>query len=220
VSSLIRLHGVLGWALIALVLVPLAVLLSIVIWNILGRQSYAVQQFSATGLVLLGLIVITLLYQQFFFNAAGEEVGWRGFALPRLQSITNPLVACLLINLFWPLWHVFYWAAEGKPIFSPGYWVHTYLELLPATGIICWLYNRSKGSILVAGITHAAANTAYAFFPNLDWQVFDWTVAVVALVLVVIDRMWKKLPPDHPAVCISPQSTAQHARMELNWPSA
>jgi membrane protease YdiL (CAAX protease family) len=70
--------------------------------------------------------------------------------------------------------------------------------------IISWLYNRSKGSILVAGIAHAAANTAFAFFPNLDWQVYDWTVAVVALVLVVIDRMWKKLPPDHPALYISP----------------
>ena len=204
VSSLIRLRGVWGWTLLALVLVPLVVLLSIVICNLLGRQSYAVHQFSATGLVLIGLIVVTFLYQLFFFNATGEEVGWRGFALPRLQSVTSPLVACLLINLIWPLWHVFYWVAEGKPVLSPGYWGHTYLELLPATVIISWLYNRSKGSILVAGIAHAAANTAFAFFPNLDWQVYDWTVAVVALVLVVIDRMWKKLPPDHPAVYISP----------------
>jgi membrane protease YdiL (CAAX protease family) len=204
VSSLIILRGVWGWSLLALVLVPLAVLLSIVICNILGRQSYAVHQFSATGLVLIGLVVIKFLYQLFFFNGTGEEVGWRGFALPRLQSLTSPLIACLLINFIWPLWHVFYWGAEGKSILSLGFWVHTYLELLPATVIISWLYNRSKGSILVAGIAHAAANTSFAFFPNLDWQVYDWTVAVVALVLIVIDRMWKKLPPDHPAVYISP----------------
>jgi hypothetical protein len=103
---------------------------------------------------------------------------------------------------------VFYWVAEGKPVLSPGYWGHTYLELLPATVIISWLYNRSKGSILVAGIAHAVANTAFAFFPNLNWQVYDWTVAFVALVLVVIDRMWKKLQPDHSAVYRSPEPAA------------
>jgi membrane protease YdiL (CAAX protease family) len=63
-----------------------------------------------------------------------------------------------------------------------------------------WLYNRSKGSILVAGFAHAAANTAFAFFPNLDWPVFNWTVAAAALVMILVDRMWKKLPSDHPAV--------------------
>jgi len=65
--------------------------------------------------------------------------------------------------------------------------------------IIGWFYNRSKGSILVAGIAHAAANTADGFF-NLDSTVFPLTLAFVALVLIVVDRMWKKLPSDHPAV--------------------
>jgi hypothetical protein len=93
---------------------------------------------------------------------------------------------------------------EGRPVFSPEYWAWTYLELLPGTVTLGWIYNRSKGSFLVAGITHAAANTAYWLFPNLDWPVFTWTVAVVALVMILVDRMWKKLPPDHPAVYCEP----------------
>jgi hypothetical protein len=52
----------------------------------------------------------------------------------------------------------------------------------------------------VAGIVHAAANTATAFSPNLDLRVFNWTMAVAALVMVLVDRMWKNLPSDHPAV--------------------
>ena len=208
-SSLIRLRGVWGWDLLALVLIPALVLLSISISNILGRQTIAVHQFPATGLALIGLVVVKFLYQLFFFNATGEEVGWRGFALPRMQSVTSPLVACLVINLFWPLWHLLPWMAEGRPVFSPEYWAQTYLELLPGTVTIGWLYNRSKGSILVAGITHAAANTAFAFFPNLDWSVFVWTSAVVALVMILVDRMWKKLPADHPAVYRSPEDAAQ-----------
>lgn len=203
-ASLIRLRGVWGWVFLAFFLTPALVLLSIPISSLLGRQPMTGHPFPETGLVLIGLVVVKFLYQFFFFNATGEETGWRGFALPRMQSLMSPLVACLIINIFWPLWHVFLWMAEGKPIFSPEYWANTYLELLPATVILGWLYNRSKGSILVAGIAHAAANTAFAFFPNLDWSVYTLTAAAVALVLIVVDRMWKKLPPDHPAVYHEP----------------
>jgi membrane protease YdiL (CAAX protease family) len=203
-SSLIQLRGVWGWALLALVWTPTLILISILINSQLGRQPITAHQFQETGLILIGLVTVKFFYQFFFFNATGEEAGWRGFALPRLQSLTNPLMACLVINIFWPLWHLFPWMAEGRPVFSPGFWAQTYLELLPGTVILGWFYNRSKGSILVAGIAHAAANTAYAFFPNLDWTVFNWTVAVAALVLIVADRMWKKLPSNHAAVYREP----------------
>jgi membrane protease YdiL (CAAX protease family) len=139
-----------------------------------------------------------------FFQCHGVEAGWRGFALPRLQARVSPLVACLVLNVFWPLWHFFLWMAEGRSVSSPEYWGQTYLELLPATVIIVWFYNRSKGSILVAGIAHAAANTAFAFFPSLDGVIYNWTAAVATLVLILIDRMWKKLPANHPAVYQAP----------------
>jgi membrane protease YdiL (CAAX protease family) len=153
---------------------------------------------------LVGLVAVTFIYQFFFFNATGEEAGWRGFALPRLQARLSPLVACLVLNAFWPLWHFFLWMAEGKPVLSPGYWGEAYLTHLSATVLIVWFYNRSKGSILVAGIAHAAANTAFAFLVIPDWRIFDWTTAAAALVLIVIDQMWKKLPADHPAVYQDP----------------
>jgi len=121
-----------------------------------------------------------------------------------MQLLTSPLVACLMINILWSLWHLFPWIAEGRPVFSLVYWVQSYLELFAGTVTLCWFYNRSKGSILVAGIAHATANTAFWLFPNLDWTVFNWTVAAVALVMILTDRMWKKLPSDHPAVYQSP----------------
>ena len=203
-SSLIRLRGVWGYFFLALVLTPVLVLLSILINSLLGRQLITSHQLPEINLAMIGLIAVKFLYQFFFFNATGEEAGWRGFALPKMQSLISPLVACLVINIFWPLWHLFPWIAEGRPVFSLGYWVPTYLELLPGTVTLCWIYNRSKGSLLVAGTAHAAANTAYWLFPNLDWTVFNWTVAGAALVMILVDRMWKKLSPDHPAVYHEP----------------
>jgi len=66
--------------------------------------------------------------------------------------------------------------------------------------IIGWLYNCSRGSILVAGVAHAAANTGNAVFSNMDPLVLVLTLAVAALVMILADRMWKKLSSDHAAV--------------------
>jgi uncharacterized protein len=203
-SSLIQLDRVWGWSLLAFALFPALVLLSLGISSLLDRQPIEVHQVPETGLVLIGLIVVKFLYQFFFFNATGEETGWRGFGLPRLHSLTSPLVACLVLNLFWVLWHFFPWMVEGRLVFTPGYWVQTYLELFAGTVTLCWFYNRSHGSILVAGIAHATANTTFWLFPSLDWSVYNWTVAAAALLMILADRMWKKLPSDHRAVYQEP----------------
>jgi membrane protease YdiL (CAAX protease family) len=120
-SSLIRLHGVWGWSLLALI----------------------------------GLVAVKFLYQLFFFNATGEEAGWRGFVLPRLQAPTSPLIAALILALFWVLWHFFAWQAEGKPVMTLHFWVEMYAGHILFSLLIVWIYYRAKGSILVAGITHA-----------------------------------------------------------------
>ncbi len=199
-ASLLRLRPVWGWALLALLWIPALILVAIFIEDPREGIPTAIYQLPDTGMALIGMVVVKFLYQLFFFNATGEEAGWRGFALPRLQVRISPLVACLVLNIFWPLWHLFLWMAEGKPVSSPEYWAQAYLTHLSATVTIVWFYNRSKGSILVAGIAHAAANTAFEFFPNLDWAIYNWTAAVAALVLTLVDRMWKKLPSEHPAV--------------------
>lgn len=212
-SSLIRLRGVWRWALLALVLFPGLILLSIPVTGLLGSRSGGGRQFPATGLAFLGMVVAKFLYQCFFFNATGEEVGWRGFALPRLQSRTSPLIASLIVGLVWAVWHLFGYRAEGQPILTWQFWAVTLALHLPSSVIIGWLYNRSRGSILVAGIAHAAGNTTIDLLqPNLSWAFYTGTVAVGALVLVLVDRMWRKLPLSHPV------GTVVHDRLALALP--
>ena len=92
----------------------------------------------------------------------GEEVGWRGFALPRLQARHGAFVASLLLSLGWALWHL--------PLFfyRPGYtqmgaagiagW---FFSLLTGAVLLTWLYNESRGSILVVALFHAAVDVAF-----------------------------------------------------------
>ncbi|MFZ2095070.1 MAG: CPBP family intramembrane glutamic endopeptidase [Anaerolineales bacterium] len=204
-SSLIRLRGVWGWSLLALVFYPALLLLSIPISKLLGRQPIATYQatylFPEISLSLVSLIVVKFLYQFFFYNAVGEEVGWRGFALPRLQASTSPLIAALIIACFWIPWHFFLWQSQGQPVLTRNFWINTNSYLIILGSIVTgWFYNRSQGSILVAGIVHAAENTTARILLISDWNGYLLLKVIVVLMLILIDHMWKKLPPTHPAM--------------------
>jgi membrane protease YdiL (CAAX protease family) len=202
-SSLVKLvnpGGAIGWSLIALVFFPCLASLSIGISSFFGRYATFNIGHAASSYPLLGLVIIKFLYQFFFYNATGEEAGWTGFARPRLQAGVSPLVTALIVTLFWAPWHAFLWYAEGESVVSLNYWIDRYVNLLPVSIIYGWLYNRSKASILVVGIAHAASNTVVEFIPNLDWPVFIGTLYVAAFLMILVDRMWKKLPLGNSAV--------------------
>jgi uncharacterized protein len=101
------------------------------------------------------------LYNVFTFGY-GEETGWRGYALPLLQRQFNALNASLILTVFWAGWH---WPLF---LYRPGY---TTMDIAGATGwllslltgsvLLTWLYNSSKGSILVCAIFHATIDIAF-----------------------------------------------------------
>jgi membrane protease YdiL (CAAX protease family) len=104
---------------------------------------------------------IVFFYNLIFFGL-GEEAGWRGFALPRLQQKYNALAASIIITVFWALWHL--------PLFfyRPGYttmdmagiagWV---FSLLTGSVLLTWLYNSSRGSILICAVFHSTVDIAF-----------------------------------------------------------
>lgn len=204
-ASLVQLRGVWFWILVGSALFPGIFLLSTAISSLLGLAPSSTFRLPGSDLTLIGLIGITFLYQLFFFNATGEETGWRGFALPRLQARTSPLIAALVIGFFWASWHFFLWQAEGRPVFDWQFWVEMYIVHMLGSLIIVWVCNQAGGSILVAGVTHAAANTVQAFISQPDGRVLLSICLVIALAMILADKMWKRLPSDHPAVYQAPE---------------
>ena len=89
------------------------------------------------------------------------------------------------------------------------FWTEQYTLHILSSLFIVWICNRGHGSILVAGITHAAGNTVVAFIPPQDIRGVYLTWMAAALVMILVDRMWKKLPPNHPAVYRPPEHAAQ-----------
>jgi len=115
------------------------------------------------GLFLNGgnLILVFLLL---LFGSFGEEIGWRGFALPKLQEKHKPLKAALILTIIWWLWHIpTYWtlpyAINATQQFSFFIAFGMQFIVLFALSIICsWVYNSSKGNILTAVFIHVTWN--------------------------------------------------------------
>ena len=175
-----------GWLTLAL-LAPIALLaLAIVLNQWLGSGAANLSQIGVSrdhpGWPVYGFF----LYELFTFGI-GEEVGWRGFALPRLQSRHSALTATAILTLIWAGWHA--------PLFlyRPGYvemgaagilgWV---LSLFTGAILLTWLYNETRGSLLVVSVFHATIDVAFtagidsAFAMNaLGAMVTLWGLAVL-----------------------------------------
>jgi len=184
-SSLIKPRGSIVYYLIALLLYPLIYWLGALLSGALGQGSYYTPE-PLTGWDAALTISIIFLYQFFYGNVLGEEVGWRGFALPRLQVSLSPLVASLIIALIWFLWHLP--LMLGNPDAIPFLW-HA-LSFVPSSIFLTWIYNRTNGSILAVGIAHVMNNVC----GNMLFPITDGRLMVgfaVAVMLVFVDRMWK-----------------------------
>ncbi len=124
--------------------------------------------------------VLQVMVMQLLIAGMGEEFGWRGFALQRLQHITTPFKATLVIALSHLLWHMpTYWLGQGMHN-VPMIWAAFFL--LPWTVLFTWAYNISEGGILVSVFFHATmgATLSYAAFLPSD-QIVPLSPALITM---------------------------------------
>lgn len=119
----------------------------------------------------------------FLFDAVanGEEMGWRGYVLPRLQARHTALIASLILGLIWGLWHLpKYLGSEGSGSFGLGM-----VKIFGDAILYTWLYNNTRGSLLLVTIFHAASNTAGFFLPIANTASTSNTGALVIAIALI-----------------------------------
>ena len=136
-------------------------------------------------------------------SAAGEELGWRGFAYPVLEKVFSPVKAVLINGFIWALWHL--------PLILGGlyqsnvnivYGIIAFIVLVMlVTVIYCWLRSVS-GSVITAILLHAVHNELDQLYlqplssnekvPYYAGEQGIFTIAVVAIIAVLAIIAWKK----------------------------
>jgi membrane protease YdiL (CAAX protease family) len=111
------------------------------------------------------LVIIALL-------VVGEELGWRGFALPHLQARYNGLVASLILGVLWAGWHLANATIPGLQYYLYGFPAFLFF-VVAQTVLFTWLFNHTYGSVLFAWIFHAWINISNSLFFVGD-QITQW----------------------------------------------
>jgi uncharacterized protein len=164
----------LHWFLVALLAAPMLIL------GVLLALTALVSPMFAPGFAAIGITVGILAG---FF----EEIGWTGFALPRLRQKYNALVSALLLGLLWSFWHLLADFAGSTPG-QEGFWFFSFLLfwVAPLTAfriLMVWVYNNTR-SLLLAQIMHACFSGAlFVLAPSLSPDLSLLYSAVLAAVL-------------------------------------
>jgi uncharacterized protein len=184
-----RSHWGYGWLVLAL-LSPLAVLTSAAAMQIaLGGR---VSPSPANGH--LPMLIANFFLVFLVGGPLGEELGWRGFALPLMQKVMSWRVASLVLGAIWGVWHLpLFWVSGSSQAHSS---VLAFFALIVATSVFyAWLFNRTTGSIVAVLLLHTASNTWPFVVPILPTDT-DQRPYFLVVTLVVAAAIWLLLNGD------------------------
>ncbi len=132
---------------------------------------------------LLGVFVASLVY------GLGEEPGWRGFALPRLQQRWNALAASAILALFWALWHsAFFTYRYHLGVVDVFFFV---LGVFAGSIWLTCLYNSTSGSVLMVILWHTTWNMVNAIAAVVSAQIVALLTVEVIVAAAIIVVVWK-----------------------------
>ena len=179
------------WWLFALFFAIVPSVASLYLFNLLGGP--AVDWGGRPPLVM----VIPLFVLLTIAAGIGEEFGWRGFLLPRLQARHSALVSALIVGVVWAIWHLQLFFVQG----TSQHQIQSQYGLVPAvlaysafvivTSIqFTWVFNNTRGSVLLAAVLHGASNTWGGYIDVYRGHfggilVFGAVTALVSLIIVV-----------------------------------
>jgi membrane protease YdiL (CAAX protease family) len=207
----------LRWYAVALLL-PAVLALVVTMLNVaLGAQAPSASELGSwTGL--LPTFALVLLVPG--LGGAWEEPGWRGYALPRLQTGRSALVAGLILGILIAGWHL--------PLMLAGE-VHyaDIASIMGAAVVLNWVFNSANGSVLIIMLMHATNNTVSGSFFSPMFSGADsvrqaWLLAAVWCVTAVVVVLWagpehlsRKQKKQEESSEISPLSPVYEAQPEL-----
>jgi uncharacterized protein len=131
----------------------------------------------------------------FVTSGVGEEGGWRGFALPRLQTRHRPFAATLLLVVGWAGWHIPLFFHDPSFAAMTGADVAGWMSsLLAGALVLTWLYNGSRGSALATALFHTGTNFVW-MSRAVDGPVSSTLGACMILFAIAVVPLLRRVRP-------------------------
>lgn len=171
----------LRWLLVALLGLEVLRLVTNLVVRMIDGQPYPIVDTSNPF-----WMTIPLFLASFISSGMGEEFGWRGYVLPRLQVKWNALTSSIVLGLLWAAWHIPAFIIPNiSPLYQRNFWEWLPMVLLN-TFIFTWIFNNSKGSVLAAALLHASMNTSVVDLPTYTSMWYYYGIVLLAVILIVI----------------------------------
>lgn len=133
-----------------------------------------------------------------FPGAFAEELGWRGYVLPRLQNNLNALLSSITVGIFWGAWHIplLIYFGDLRANDLSGYLLAV-VNIVPVAILYTWIYNNTKGSLLLVTLFHIGqqlSNNLLGILPTYSGDILMWIVAVIIISIEGIGSLSRRLP--------------------------
>ena len=192
-SRLVRWRVGAQWYVIALIFLNVVGLLATSLLTLTGSASHIGEDLPAAQILPFFLANFPL----FLFT---EETAWRGFALPRLLKKYNALWASVILGIGWGIWHLPLFMIPGtyQALFPfPGpiaAWLGFMVLVIPMSILTTWVFNHTRGSVLIAALFHTATNLGMVFFGVLTHEAALFWVYAALLWLATVAVIWLEKP--------------------------
>lgn len=180
------------WYAIIILIAPvcsvLAILTGFVINGNLPSVDTAVS-YVTHPLTILPFAMVTMIY-----GPLPEELGWRGYALDRLQRKWNALISSLVLGVIWAVWHmpIFFMRgsllSEVQPLWLTQFWIAMGPGILATAVLMTWIYNNTQRSTIAAILLHFMMNFTLEFLRlpgDLKIYQFVW-LTIIAIVVTLV----------------------------------
>jgi uncharacterized protein len=134
-----------------------------------GLSGAPLVQSLAEKWALIFTLYLPALFTSYLVNPIGEETGWTGFALPRLQQRFKPWLAAVILGVLWAIWHLpAFFVPSEMGVFNPVNFIFFVLSSILIRIVWTWVTNNTKGSGITGILLHASSNAvSLALIPNL-----------------------------------------------------
>ena len=113
---------------------------------------------------------------------AGEEIGWRGYALPRLAERFGLPMVSFVLGVIWGCWHLPQFFIRERTLIISLFGVFV-LGVTALSVILAWLWQRTSGSLLLTMLLHSAWNNSKDIVPSgvsHDTETFGFHASLVS----------------------------------------